>query len=200
MRVTVFWLVGAVWIVLGLVWEVSGEIYLWTDDRGVVHMTDQLTNVPTSIRPRVSVRESSAVPSETLAASGEEGRPMISVEPPTFKQAPLQVPSDLVETPVHAGPVFTVPPYARDTSALIPDYRPFVHSPKKLSPPFPYNVRLDPIDPNFVWVGPNRVPKDTFTYPRVSLEKQAQFRDRLRILEQRRSIQHQNAPVRPIRP
>jgi len=38
------------------------------------------------------------------------------------------------------------------------------------------------------------VPKDLFTYPRVSLEKQAQFRDRLRTLERRKS-EPRNTPT-----
>jgi hypothetical protein len=61
-------------------------------------------------------------------------------------------------------------------------------------------VRLDPVDRNFVWVGPNRVPKDSFTYPRVSLEKQAQFRERIRVLEQQRSGRRHLSPVRPLHP
>ena len=62
------------------------------------------------------------------------------------------------------------------------------------------HVRLDPDDKNFVWVGPSRVPKDAFTYPRVSLEQQAQFRDRIRRLEQRRTKPPKVAPTPPVLP
>jgi hypothetical protein len=200
MRVSVLWMMLALGIALGLSCEVSAEIYLWTDERGVVHMTDQWTNVPESMRSRVSVREGSPEPRETPPAAEQAGRPLPPVEPHTVRQPPQQMPPDLAETPPLAPPSSAVAPYASDTSVLIPTYRPFVHRPKKLSPPFPYNVRLDPFDPNFVRVGPNRVPKDTFTYPRVSLEQQARFRNRIRALEQRKSGSHNASPAHPGRP
>jgi hypothetical protein len=200
MRVRALEMVMALGIVLGLSWEVKAEIYIWTDERGVVHMTDQWPNVPESMRSRVSVRESSPVSSDDLAASEPTGRTMSPVEPRAETPSPLQMPADLTETPPPTVSSPSVAPDSRDTSVLIPDYRPFVHRPKKPSPPFPYNVRLDPYDKDFVWVGPNRVPKDTFTYPRVSLDQQAQFRDRIRRLEQSRSKPSKAAPALPVRP
>jgi hypothetical protein len=163
----------------------------------VVHMTDQWTNVPESARPEVSVRDSSAAQREGTPAVEQATRP---AEPLTIRQPPLQMAPDLTQTPPAAAPPPSVIPYSRESSGLIPHDRPFVHRPKKLSPPFPYNVRLDPFDPDFVWVGRNRVPKDSFTYPRVSLDKQAQFRDRIRALEQRRSAPHRAFPTKPARP
>jgi hypothetical protein len=197
MRVRMIWLIVALAIVLGLGAEAAAEIYLWTDDQGVLHMTNQWANVPEAMRSRVSVRESSAVPSEAIP----------SVEQPTHPSAPftakppaLQMAPDLSEVPLPEAPVPSVAPAPRDTSVLIPQHRPFIHHPKKRSPPFPHNVRLDRFDPNFVWVGPNRVPKDTFVYPRVPLDKQAQFRDRVRTLEQRRSAPPRPFPAQPVRP
>jgi hypothetical protein len=197
MRGGVFWLAVTLGMILGLGMEASAEIYLWTDERGVVHMTNQWTNVPESARSGVSVRESSAAPSEGTPAMEQATRP---VEPLTTRQPPLQMAPDLTQTPPAAAPPPSVVPYPRESSVLIPHDRPFVHRPKKLFPPFPYNVRLDPFDPDFVRVGPNRVPKDSFTYPRVSLDKQAQFRDRIRALEQRRSAPHRTFPAKPARP
>jgi hypothetical protein len=193
----VLWLTVTLGMILGLGLEASAEIYLWTDERGVLHMTNQWTNVPESARSEVSVRESSAAPSEGTPTMEQATRP---VEPLTIRQPPLQMAPDLTQTPPAAAPPPSVVPYPRESSVLIPHDRPFVHRPKKLFPPFPYNVRLDPFDPNFVWVGPNRVPKDSFTYPRVSLDKQAQFRDRIRALEQRRSVPHRTFPTKPARP
>jgi hypothetical protein len=109
------------------------------------------------------------------------------VEPPALRPTPAPSPPELQQMP----PTATLPPsHAPNfghSSVLIPNSRPLVHRHKSASPPFPYNVRLDPVDQNFVWIGRNRVPKDTFTYPRVSLDAQAQFRNRLRSLEQRRA-------------
>jgi hypothetical protein len=197
MRGWALWLLVALGMVLGLEVEANAEIYLWTDERGVVHMTDQWTNVPESARSGVSVRESSAAPSENAPAMEQAPSP---VEPLTLMQPPLQIAPDVAQAPPTVIPPPSGVPYPRESSVLIPNSRPFVHQPKKLSPPFPYNVRLDPFDPNFVWVGPNRVPKETFTYPRVSLDTQAQFRDRLRALEQRRSAPQKTFPRKPTRP
>jgi hypothetical protein len=146
------------------------------------------------------VRESSPVPSAAPPISEPTREMMSSIEPRPVEPSPLQMPPDLAETPSPVAPSPSVVPDLRDTSMLIPDYRPFVHRPKKPSPPFPYNVRLDPFDKNFVWVGPNRVPKNTFTYPHVSLETQSQYRDRLHTLERRKSGPHKTAPARPVRP
>jgi hypothetical protein len=187
MRGKVFWLMVVWGMVLGSGSAVRAELYLWTDERGVVHMTDQWANVPASARPQVSVRESSAAPREGTLATDHATR---TVEPLTLKQPPSQRAPDIAQTPsqpLSAPPVVLNP---RESSGLIPSHRPFVHHPRKLSPPFPYNVQLDPFDSNFVWVGANRVPKDSFTYPRISLDKQAQFRNRIRVLEQRHSAPH----------
>lgn len=200
MRVKALGMVVALGIILGLSSEAKAEIYVWTDERGVVHMTDQWARVPESMRSRVSVRESSPVLRDALPISEPAGSVVSPVEPRPEKTSPLQMPPDLAETPPPTTSPPSVAPDSRDTSVLIPDYRPFVHRPKKPSPPFPYNVRLDPYDKDFVWVGPNRVPKDTFTYPRVSLDQQAQFRDRIRRLEQRRSKPPKAAPTPPARP
>ena len=193
----VFWVAVAVAMVLGGGVKASAEMYLWTDEQGVVHMTNQWANVPESARARVSVRDSAPPPSEGTPAMEPAARP---VEPVTVRQPPMQMPPDLAQTPPTVAPSPSGVPYPGDSSVLIPNSRPFVHHPKKVSPPFPYNVRLDPVDPNFVWVGRNRVPKDTFTYPRVSLDAQAQFRNRIRSLEQRRSAPHTTFPTQPVRP
>ena len=187
MRGEVLGIIMAMAILLGGAWRASAEIYIWTDGGGIVHMTDQWSNVPEPMRPRVSVRQSSSVARDASPAPQPAREQMPRVEPQTVKPSPSQMLPDLAEMPPSAAPSPSIMPYPRDTSILIPDSRPFVRRPKKLSPPFPYNVRLDPSDRNFVWVGPSRVPKDTFTYPRVSLETQAKFRNRLRTLEQRRA-------------
>jgi hypothetical protein len=200
MKSRVFWLMVALGIVLGVGVEASAEIYLWTDEQGVVHMTNQWANVPESMRSRASVRESSGAPSNAMPTTEQPVHPMTPAEPLTGREHPWRLAPDLSETPPPAASSPSVAPYTRDTSVLIPQYRPFVHHPKKPSPLFPYNVRLDPFDPNFVWVGPNRVPKDTFTYPRVPLDTQAQFRDRIRALEQPRSVPHKTFPAQPLHP
>ena len=197
MRGRVFWIAVAVGMVLGVGVEVSAEIYLWTDEGGIVHMTNQWASVPESARAQVSVRESTPPSGEGTPAVEPTIRPVESV---TIRQPPLQMPPDLAPTPPIGAPSLSVVPYPHETSVLVPSSRPFGHSPKKVSPPFPYNVRLDPFDPNFVWVGRNRVPKETFTYPRVSLETQAQFRNRLRALERRPSGPQKTLPTMPARP
>ena len=45
--------VVAMAMVLGGGVKADAEIYLWTDEQGVVHMTDQWSNVPESARARV---------------------------------------------------------------------------------------------------------------------------------------------------
>ena len=62
-------------IVLGGGVKASAEIYLWTDEQGVVHMTNQWANVPESARARVSVRDSAPPPSEGTPATGTGGAP-----------------------------------------------------------------------------------------------------------------------------
>ena len=196
MWIWVFGVTVALAMILGGGAKVSAELYLWTDEQGVVHMTNQWASVPESARPRVSVRESAPLPSEdTLAV--QPSAP--SVEPLPVTQPPLPLPPDQAQIPPPAAPSPSVVPYPRESSVLIPRSGPLVQHPKKVAP-FPYNVRLDPHDPNFVWVGRNRVPKDTFTYPRVSLDTQAQFRNRVRTLEQRRSAPYKTYPTPPARP
>jgi hypothetical protein len=193
----VFWGVVAVAMVLGGGVKASAEMYFWTDEQGVVHMTNQWANVPESAHARVSVRDSAPPPSAGTAGMGPAAHP---VEPVTIGRPSMQLPPDLAQTPPTVAPSPPGVIYPGDSSALIPNSRPFVHHPKKVSPPFPYNVRLDPIDPNFVWVGRNRVPKETFTYPRISLDAQAQFRNRIRSLEQRPSAPRTAFPTQPVRP
>ena len=53
----VFWGAVAVAMVLGGGVKASAEMYLWTDEQGVVHMTNQWANVPESARAQVSVRD-----------------------------------------------------------------------------------------------------------------------------------------------
>jgi hypothetical protein len=196
-RVGMMWLMVAWGIVLAPRAGIGAEIYLWTDEQGVVHMTDQWANVPEAMRAQVSVREGSVASSQGTPSAEPVTPPL---EPPPVEQPPLAMAPDLSETTPSDTPAPSLTPYAHDTSVLIPHHRPLVHRHKKVSPPFPYNVRLDPFDKNFVWVGPNRVPKDTFTYPRVSLDKQAQFRNRVRALEQRRSAPQKTSPTAPRRP
>jgi hypothetical protein len=180
-------------------WQAGAEIYIWTDERGIVHMTDQFSIVPESMRSRVSVRESAPASSSARSAPDPMATERTSTPPQRPTSPPLHMPSDLPESVPTPAPSMTTP-YPSDTSALLPHYRPYVPRARKPSPPFPYNVRLDPHDPKFVWVGPNRVPKSTFTYPKVSLEKQAQFRDRLRTLEQRQTGPRKASPGRHVRP
>jgi hypothetical protein len=193
----VFWVAVVMVMVLGGGVKASAEMYLWTDERGVVHMTNLWANVPESARAQVSVRDSAPSLSEGTLATEPAAR---SVEPVTVRQPPMQMPPDLAQTPPTVAPSPSVVLSPGDSSVLIPNSRPFVHHSKKVSPPFPYNVRLDPVDPNFVWVGRNRVPKDTFTYPRVSLDAQAQFRNRIRSLKQRHSAPPTTFPTPPVRP
>jgi hypothetical protein len=161
----------------------AGEIYLWTDEQGVVHMTDQWDNVPTPMRSQVTVRESPIRPDPVPPPSSPPVVEANPTEPLTPRPQPFEMSPDLPKTP----PATVAPPASPDSRALIPHHRPFIHRAKRPELPFPYNVRLDPVDPSFVWVGPNRVPKDSLSYPRIPLDKQAQFRERVRQLEQRRS-------------
>jgi hypothetical protein len=197
MRGRLLWIVVALGMVLGAGIEACAEFYLWTDERGVVHMTNQWASVPESARAHVSVRESTPPSSEGTSATEPTPRP---VEPVTVRQPPLEMSPDLAQTPPTEAPSLAVVPYPHELSALIPSSRPFVRHRQKVSPPFPYNVRLDAVDPNVVWVDRSRVPKDSFTYPRVSLDTQAQFRNRIRALEQRRSGPQKTLPAKPARP
>jgi hypothetical protein len=159
------------------------DIYLWSDEQGVVHMTDRWDNVPAPMRPRAMVRESTSRPEP---APSPPAPPVSQGQPtePSLSRSPLPQGSPEVSEPSSAMVAPLPSPHDR---VLAPSRRPFIPRPKRLEPPFPHNVRLDPFDPNFVWVGPNRVPKDTFRYPNIPLDKQAQFQERIRQLEQRRS-------------
>jgi hypothetical protein len=175
--------------------EAAAEIYIWTDAHGVVHMTDQWVNVPEAMRPRVSVRDSSAtaVPPTPQASLPQSAAP----QPQAFPQQARPVVPETTPPPASDGlssPPTT--PEGGNSSWFIPRQRPLIHAPKRKTPPFPYDVQLDPHDNKFVWVGPNRVPKELFTYPRVSLEQQSQFQQRLRTLEQRQPS-HVYQPPRP---
>jgi hypothetical protein len=194
---TTWWTAMAVVLVLGGGVKANAEIYLWTDAHGVVHMTDQWANVPESARSHVSVRASTPLP----GAGTPVGEPAMHPGGPTSgPQPPLWMPPALVQTPPIVAPSPPVLDSSEESWRPSPNPWPLVHHPKKVTPPFPYNVQLDPIDRNFVWVGRNRVPKDVFTYPRISLDAQAQFRNRIRALEQRRSAPRATFPTRPARP
>ena len=187
----------ALGVVLGGGVEVSAEMYLWTDEGGVVHMTDRWPDVPESARARVSVRDSTPLASEDTPALTPLPRP---IEPPAVTQPSLPTSPDMAQTPPAVTPSPVVVLYPGVSSVLIPGSRPLVRHPHKIFPPFPYNVHPDPVDPNSVWVGLNRVPKDTFTFPRVSLDTQIRFSNRMRILEQRRSGPRVPFPTGPARP
>jgi hypothetical protein len=197
MRGSVLWLTIALGMVLGWALDASPEMYLWTDEQGVVHITNQWAHVPEAARARVSVRQSAAVPREGTPAR-ELTTP--SAETPIVNLPPLQMAPDLTQGPAALPPSPSLLPHADVSSWLIPRSRSLIHHRKKLSPPFPDNVRLDPFHSDFVWVGPNRVPKDIFTYPRMSLDTQARFRDRMRTLEKHRSAPHKRFPIRMSRP
>jgi hypothetical protein len=184
-------------MVLGGGVEVGAEMYLWTDEQGVVHMTNQGANVPESERARVSVRDTTPPLTDGTPATELAARPL---HPATVRQPPMRMSPDLGQAPTTGAPSPSGVPYPHDPSVLFPNSRTFVDHLTKVSPPFPYNVQLDPVDPNFVWVGRNRVPKDTITYPHVSLDAQAQFRNRLRSLEQRRSMPPPTFRTPAIRP
>jgi hypothetical protein len=172
-------------MVLGGGAKAGAEIYWWTDEHGIVHMTDQWAHVPASARAHVSIRQTAPPLHESTTTAAPSAPP---VEPDSARQSPLQISPDLPQAPLSGIPSPSGAPYVVDSSVLIPNRQPFIHHRPKVSPPFPYNVRLDPVDQNFVWVGRNRVPKEAFTYPHVSLDTQAQFRHRVRSLEQRRSL------------
>ena len=180
-------------IILSWSWEASAEIYLWTDPHGVVHMTDQWANVPESMRSRVSIRESSISSTSAPQPSSQTGSQTATPESLTSKQQPLQISPDLSESAQPSVTSPSVTPYP-SSSALIPWHQPFMHRPQKFFPPFPFDVQLDPFDRNFVWVGPNRVPKDSLTYPHISLDQQMQLRDRIRALEAQRSSSQRPFP------
>jgi len=180
-----FGVMVAMAVVLGGGVKASAEMYLWTDEQGVMHMTDQWAHVPESARTLVSVRDATPPLDDSTPTRKPAARPP---GPVTVGQPTMQMSPNLAQTPPTGAPSPSGVPYPNDPSGLLSNSRAFIHPPKQVSPPFPYNVRLDPVDPNFVWVGRNRVPKDTFTYPRVSLDAQAKFRNRIRSLAQGRSM------------
>ena len=166
--------------------EASAEIYLWTDARGVVHMTDRWAKVPEPMRSRTSVRESS-VPSTSAPQPSSQTEPQtITSEFLTSKRQALQMSPSVSESAQPSITLPSVPSCALQFSALVPWHQPSINSLKQFFPPFPFDVQLDPFDPNFVWVGPNRIPKDSLTYPHVSFDQQSQLRSRLRVLEEQR--------------
>jgi Domain of unknown function (DUF4124) len=181
-------------IILSWSWEAVAEIYLWTDPQGVVHMTDQWAKVPESMRSRISVRESAMSSTSAPQPSSQPGSQTTTPESLSSEQQPLQMSPDLSESAQPSVTFPSVTPYPSPSSVLIPWHQPFIHRPKKFFPPFPFDVHLDPFDRNFVWVGPNRVPKDSLTYPHISLDQQMQFRDRMRALEAQRSSSQKPSP------
>src|SRR3954452_20794851 len=110
MRGKVFSVAVALGMVLGGSVKASAEIYLWTDERGVVHMTNQWATVPESARARVSVRDSA--PEGTLAP--EPASP--PVEPRTGTQPPFPVLPDLAQTPPTAAPSPSILLYPGESS------------------------------------------------------------------------------------
>jgi hypothetical protein len=197
MRDSLFCVAVALGMVLGGAVRASAEIYRWTDEAGVVQMTNRWANVPESARARVSVRDSTPLAREGTPAPEPAPRP---VEPPAVTQPTVPTSPEMAQTPPTVAPSPFVLLYPGGSSVLIPSSRPFVRHPHKVFPPFPYNVHLDPVDPNVVRAGRSRVPKDTFTFPRVSLDTQIRFRNRVRTLEQHRSVPHAPFPALPVRP
>jgi len=181
-------------IILSWSWEASAEIYLWTDPQGVVHMTDQWANVPESMRSHISIRHSSMSATSAPQLSSQTGPQTITRESLTSMQQPLPISPDLPESAQRSVTPPSVTLYPSPFSAFTPWHQPFIHRPKKFFPPFPFDVQLDPFDRNFVWVGPNRVPKDSLAYPHISLDQQMQLRDRLRALEAQRSSAQKPLP------
>lgn len=179
----------------------AAEIYLWTDDHGVVNMTDLWTNIPESMHSRVEVRESSRPREPEPQLSGRSERRTVPAEPLTLKSPPLEMSPDVSEVPVTtAPPPVSVKRRARHSHVLVPPRHRFSHHPKKFFAPFPHNVQLDPFDADFVWVGQSRVPKEVLTFPRISLDNQLKFQERLRALARQRSSSQTTPGPQPHRP
>jgi Domain of unknown function (DUF4124) len=186
-------------IILGWTSEASAEIYLWSDAQGVVHMTDQWAHVPESMRSRVSVRESSVSSTSAPQLSSQTGPQTTIPEAFTSKQQPWHMSPDVAESARTSITRPSVTLYPSPCSTLLAWHRPLIHRPKQFFAPFPFDVQLDPFDRNFIWVGPNRVPKDSLRYPHISLDQQIQLRDRVRALEEQRSSFRKPLPPQSLR-
>ena len=90
-----FGVVVAMAMVLGGGVKADAEIYLWTDEQGVVHMTDQWSNVPESARARVLVRDTTPPLNDDTPAMEPMARPLESVP---VRPSPMQMPPDLALT------------------------------------------------------------------------------------------------------
>ncbi|MBI3330109.1 MAG: hypothetical protein HYZ81_25805 [Nitrospinae bacterium] len=182
------WISIAWGIVLVLTQAAAAEIYIWTDDQRVVNMTDLWTSVPEAMRSRVNVREGSLASISDHPSAVLPVPPTRVPQPPTSARKPLPLPPDVSEPPATSA---TPPVYVTwdvpVPHVFSPPSHPVIPHPKPSSPPFPYNVQLDPFDPHFVWVGKARVPREALTFPHTSFENQWKFEDRLRVLEQQRS-------------
>ena len=75
-------------MVLGEGVKAGAEMYLWTDEQGVVHMTNQGATVPESARARVSVRNTTPQLNDGTLATEPAARPL---EPVTVRQSPMQI-------------------------------------------------------------------------------------------------------------
>jgi len=180
---------------------IAAEIYVWTDDAGIVHMTDRWANVPPSMRPRVAVRESSEPrQTEPPAADTSQG-PSPPSKPPMLQHPPPQLAPDTSGAPPgDAVPLDVIEQPAPHRHPVKQRLRAGTFQPRPSDLPFPDNVQLDPVDPNFVRIGQSRVRKDTLTYPRISLEDESKLQARLRTLQQQPPSSRRPPQPRPPRP
>ncbi|MGH8058926.1 MAG: DUF4124 domain-containing protein, partial [Candidatus Entotheonellia bacterium] len=180
---------------------VAAAIYVWTDDAGVVHMTDDWERIPPTMRPRVAVHESSEPVRPEPPVAVESTRPVPAPKPLAGKLPPLEISPDITELPGSSpAPSAIAEPQVTHRHPLRHHARPSLPHARPLLSPFPLNVQLDPVDPDVVRIGQSRVRKDTLAYPRISLEDEAKFQARLRALEQRRLSSPKSPQVRPPRP
>lgn len=193
------WTIIVLGIILGFAQAGAADIYSWTDDQGVVHMTDLWTNVPELMRSRITVREISTPSVPDARPPAPPVPSTIGSQTLTLKQKPLEMSPEVAGFPVtSAAPPVHVEPHVRhpfDTH----HHRSIQHS-KKFFAPFPHNVQLDPFDPNFVWVGRSRVPKDVLAFPHTSFENQWKFEERVRVLERQRTSSQKPPEHRRPRP
>ena len=87
-------------MVLGGGLKADAEIYLWTDEQGVVHMTNQWSNVPESARARVLVRDTTPPLNDDTPALEPMALPFESVP---VRPSPMQMPPDLALTSPSGG-------------------------------------------------------------------------------------------------
>lgn len=195
------WMVLVLAMLLASPAVVAATIYVWTDDAGVVHMTDDWERIPPSMRPRVAVHESSQPIPPEAPASVESTRPAPAPKPLAGKLPPLEISPDIAEVPGSSPPPSAIAePQVTHRHPLRHHARPSLPHARPLLSPFPLNVQLDPVDPDVVRIGQSRVRKDALAYPRMSLEDEAKFQARLRALEQRRLSSPKSPQARPPRP